>query len=315
MARRRSTGTSSPRNCWRRARRSRRTGWRTARSAPPCCASAPRSSGGGSCRGSRAGEVYFGIGMSEPDSGSDLASVRTKAEKVDGGWELTGTKVWTSGAHRAHAFFALARTAPRDEDHRHAGLSPVHRGAAQPRRDDPADPTAHRRAPLQRGRVRPRVRARRDGARRDRRPDGTRSRASSPSSAAGPSGSSRRTRCSPRSSGSWAGRRTKARAAPSARWWRGCGRCGGCRWPLPVPSIPARRPSSRLLSSRTSAPASRTRSSTWRGCSSPSRPTRVLSRGSPGCSPTPSCTPPASRCAAGTNEVLRGIVARGLGLR
>lgn len=73
--------------------------------------------------GIAAGEVYFGIGMSEPDSGSDLASVRTRAEKVDGGWELTGTKVWTSGAHHAHAFFALARTAPRDEQHRHAGLS------------------------------------------------------------------------------------------------------------------------------------------------------------------------------------------------
>jgi acyl-CoA dehydrogenase len=70
-----------------------------------------------------AGECYFGIGMSEPDAGSDLASVRTRAVRVDGGWELTGTKVWTSGAHRAHAFFALARSAPRDEGNRHAGLS------------------------------------------------------------------------------------------------------------------------------------------------------------------------------------------------
>ena len=69
------------------------------------------------------GEVYFGIGMSEPDAGSDLAAVRTRAERVDGGWELTGTKVWTSGAHHAHAFFALARSAPRDEQQRHAGLS------------------------------------------------------------------------------------------------------------------------------------------------------------------------------------------------
>src|SRR4051812_24789404 len=73
--------------------------------------------------GIAAGEVYFGIGMSEPDSGSDLASVRTKAERVDGGWALTGTKVWTSGAHHAHAFFALARSAPRDDADRHAGLS------------------------------------------------------------------------------------------------------------------------------------------------------------------------------------------------
>jgi acyl-CoA dehydrogenase len=73
--------------------------------------------------GIAAGEVYFGIGMSEPDSGSDLASVRSKADKVDGGWELTGRKVWTSGAHHAHAFFALVRTAPKDDTNRHAGLS------------------------------------------------------------------------------------------------------------------------------------------------------------------------------------------------
>ncbi|TRW88387.1 acyl-CoA dehydrogenase [Mycolicibacterium sp. 018/SC-01/001] len=69
------------------------------------------------------GECFFGIGMSEPDSGSDLASVRTRATRVDGGWRLTGTKVWTSGAHLAHAFIALARTAPVDPAHRHAGLS------------------------------------------------------------------------------------------------------------------------------------------------------------------------------------------------
>ncbi|WP_308194461.1 acyl-CoA dehydrogenase family protein [Pseudonocardia kujensis] len=73
--------------------------------------------------GIAAGEVYFGIGMSEPDSGSDLASVRSKADRVDGGWELTGTKVWTSGAHHAHAFFALVRTSPKDDTNRHAGLS------------------------------------------------------------------------------------------------------------------------------------------------------------------------------------------------
>jgi len=69
------------------------------------------------------GECFFGIGMSEPDSGSDLASVRTRATRVEGGWSLTGTKVWTSGAHRAHAFIVLARTAPVDPAHRHAGLS------------------------------------------------------------------------------------------------------------------------------------------------------------------------------------------------
>jgi len=49
-----------------------------------------------------AGECYFCIGMSEPDSGSDLASVRTRASAVQGGFLVNGTKVWTSNAHRAH---------------------------------------------------------------------------------------------------------------------------------------------------------------------------------------------------------------------
>lgn len=69
------------------------------------------------------GRCFFAIGMSEPDSGSDLASVRTRAQRVEGGWTLSGTKVWTSGAHFAHAFIVLARTAPVDPQHRHAGLS------------------------------------------------------------------------------------------------------------------------------------------------------------------------------------------------
>jgi acyl-CoA dehydrogenase len=73
--------------------------------------------------GVAAGETFFALGMSEPDSGSDLAAVRSRAERVDGGWELTGTKVWTSGAHRAHAIVVLARTSPRDDDHRHRGLT------------------------------------------------------------------------------------------------------------------------------------------------------------------------------------------------
>ncbi|MDT0203057.1 acyl-CoA dehydrogenase family protein [Nocardioides sp. AE5] len=69
------------------------------------------------------GESYWAIGMSEPDAGSDLASVRTRATRVEGGWQITGTKVWTSGAHRAHAFFVLARSAPRSDGGRHDGLS------------------------------------------------------------------------------------------------------------------------------------------------------------------------------------------------
>jgi hypothetical protein len=69
-----------------------------------------------------AGLCFFGIGMSEPDSGSDLAAVRTRAVKADGGWRLHGTKVWTSSAHRANYLIALVRTSAKQED-RHAGLT------------------------------------------------------------------------------------------------------------------------------------------------------------------------------------------------
>jgi alkylation response protein AidB-like acyl-CoA dehydrogenase len=68
------------------------------------------------------GESYFVIGMSEPDSGSDLASVRTRARQGPDGWILNGTKIWTSHAHLAHMMIALVRTAPVEAD-RHLGLS------------------------------------------------------------------------------------------------------------------------------------------------------------------------------------------------
>lgn len=67
------------------------------------------------------GESCFAIGMSEPDAGSDLASVRTRARRVEGGWRIAGTKVWTSNAHRCVAMIALLRTG--DADSRQHGLS------------------------------------------------------------------------------------------------------------------------------------------------------------------------------------------------
>jgi hypothetical protein len=69
-----------------------------------------------------AGRCYFAIGMSEPDTGSDLASVKSRAVKADGGWRITGRKVWTSFAHRAHYVIALVRTSG-TPDQRHYGLS------------------------------------------------------------------------------------------------------------------------------------------------------------------------------------------------
>jgi len=67
------------------------------------------------------GELCFCIGMSEPGSGSDLASVRTHARRVEGGWKVSGQKIWTSNAQHADWMIALVRTG--DAEQRHAGLS------------------------------------------------------------------------------------------------------------------------------------------------------------------------------------------------
>jgi hypothetical protein len=67
------------------------------------------------------GELCFSIGMSEPDAGSDLASVKSRAVKVDGGWQLSGTKIWTSNAHFCDWAIVLCRTG--DAEDRHQGLS------------------------------------------------------------------------------------------------------------------------------------------------------------------------------------------------
>ncbi|MFK7914273.1 MAG: acyl-CoA dehydrogenase family protein [Pseudomonadales bacterium] len=69
-----------------------------------------------------AGKAFFSIGMSEPNSGSDLASVRTKAEVDGDGYRINGTKLWSTDAHRNHYMIALVRTEP-VSDNRHAGLS------------------------------------------------------------------------------------------------------------------------------------------------------------------------------------------------
>ncbi|MGW4203459.1 acyl-CoA dehydrogenase family protein [Streptomyces sp. NPDC004726] len=79
------------------------------------------------------GRTHFALGMSEPDSGSDLASVRTRAVRAEGGWRVTGRKIWTSGAHHAHYLTALVRTTPRDESTgRHDGLSQLILDLADP---------------------------------------------------------------------------------------------------------------------------------------------------------------------------------------
>jgi hypothetical protein len=72
-----------------------------------------------------AGETYVCIGMSEPDVGSDLASVRTRAAKVQDGYIVNGTKVWTSFAHLSQYMILFCRTGPANDGPaaRHGGLS------------------------------------------------------------------------------------------------------------------------------------------------------------------------------------------------
>jgi alkylation response protein AidB-like acyl-CoA dehydrogenase len=67
------------------------------------------------------GEVYACIGLSEPGAGSDLAAIRSTARLTHEGWRINGQKIWTSGAHHAHAMLALLRSEEGSE--RNAGLS------------------------------------------------------------------------------------------------------------------------------------------------------------------------------------------------
>ena len=67
-------------------------------------------------------EAFFCIGMSEPNSGSDLASVGSRATRTDDGWILSGRKIWTTNAPKSHYMIALVRTSGSAAD-RNQGLS------------------------------------------------------------------------------------------------------------------------------------------------------------------------------------------------
>jgi acyl-CoA dehydrogenase len=69
------------------------------------------------------GELCFAIGMSEPGSGSDLFAAKAKATKVEGGWRINGTKIWTTSAHVADFMLALFRTSPPTKENRRHGLT------------------------------------------------------------------------------------------------------------------------------------------------------------------------------------------------
>jgi acyl-CoA dehydrogenase-like protein len=76
------------------------------------------------------GEIAFCIGMSEPNAGSDLASVRTRAVPVDGGYSVRGQKIWTSNAQDSDFMIALVRTG--EAEQRHAGLTQLIIGMKSP---------------------------------------------------------------------------------------------------------------------------------------------------------------------------------------
>jgi len=82
------------------------------------------------------GELIFCQGFSEPDAGSDLAGLRTRAEKRDGRWVLSGQKTWSSGAHYSDKSFLLARTDASAEPHRGIGffLVDMHQPGVEVRR-------------------------------------------------------------------------------------------------------------------------------------------------------------------------------------
>jgi len=68
------------------------------------------------------GDLVFCQGFSEPNAGSDLAALKTRAEKRDGRWVLNGQKIWSSGAHYSDGSFLLARTDPEAPEHKGIGM-------------------------------------------------------------------------------------------------------------------------------------------------------------------------------------------------
>jgi alkylation response protein AidB-like acyl-CoA dehydrogenase len=67
-----------------------------------------------------AGEAFGCFGLTEPDTGSDAASLRTRAEKVDGGWRISGQKMWISLGNVAEVALIFAQT---DPEQRHRGIA------------------------------------------------------------------------------------------------------------------------------------------------------------------------------------------------
>jgi acyl-CoA dehydrogenase len=69
------------------------------------------------------GEILMAFGVTEPTAGVDTSRIKTRAEKVDGGWVVNGQKVWITNAQNAQKILLLARTSPRRDDKPLLGMS------------------------------------------------------------------------------------------------------------------------------------------------------------------------------------------------
>ena len=140
------------------------------------------------------GEQYFCIGMSEPGSGSDLASISAARGRDGDGWVLSGQKLWTTNAHHSHYMIALVRTAGKARGAPRGHVA-VHRRPEGAGRHDPPDPRPHRQRAFQRSVLRRRAARRRRADRQPKARAGSRSPPSWRSSAAGRSAFSAASRC------------------------------------------------------------------------------------------------------------------------
>ena len=262
------------------------------------------------------GEFCFAIGMSEPNSGSDLFAAKTKATKTDGGYLINGTKIWTTSAHIADYMIAIFRTSPPTKDNRRHGLTqflvdmktpgikvnPIAQITGQYEFNEVVFTDAFVPDDHLLGEV--------DGAWKQATSELAYER-SRP-------GALPRDLLRPRPNWSARSDPIRTRAAPkgSAGWWRSFIPCGGCRCRLPGCCRPARSRWSKPRSSRISA---RCGSSSCRtGCAnSPPSSTLMPSNHATLDELNAFATKLAPKLTiqGGTTEVLRGIIARGLGLR